>query len=116
MPSFAAGANNEFRCVRVNATSDGANNVIATPGAGKAIRVLGFCLVNATTAGVSTIQDTAGTPAVHASFDLAKNGGVSYAGGQGCPAFQLAANTGLDVSNATGADLTGFITYQVVRS
>lgn len=116
MPSLTAGLNNEVKFARVNATADGANNVIATPGAGKAIRVLGFLLCNATTAGVTTIQDTAGTPGVYASFELLKDTSVTFAGGADCPAFQLAANTGLDVSNASNVDTTGFITYQVVRS
>lgn len=102
----------EVLFARVNATSDGDNTVIAAV-AGKSIRVLGFVL-NLNAAGVSTIQDSASSPVIHASFEFPDGGGVSYSGGIFCPAFELATGTALEINNAAGVDTLGFITYQYV--
>jgi hypothetical protein len=96
-----------LKYARVNATSDGDNTVISAT-AGKQITVIGYAIgVNA--AGVITFQDTANT--VAASFELTDGGGVSFAGSFECPAFELAANTGFEVSTAAGVDALGHVTY-----
>lgn len=105
-------ANKEVKFARVNATADGANELIAAT-TGKSIVVLGYAL-NVNAAGVITLQDDAGTPVVHASFELVDGGGVSYAGSPECPAFKVAAGQALDVSNAAGVDTLGHITYVLV--
>lgn len=95
----------------VNAAADGDNVIIAAV-AGKSIRVLGYALTGASTAGGTiTLQDTAGTPVVHAKLAIANNGGVSYAGGLQAPAFQTAAGTGVEVNNPTGVDTFGHMVY-----
>lgn len=99
----------EVKYARINATADGDNTVIAAV-AGKALRVLGYAL-NVTAAGTISLQDTAGTPVVHAQFALAANGVVSYAGGLQAPAFETASGVGLEVNNPTGVDTLGHISY-----
>jgi hypothetical protein len=98
-----------IKYVRVNATADGDNTVI-TAVTGKKIRVLGYVLV-ANAAGAVTLQDSTGTPVIFAVFDLAANGGVSYAGGIDCPAFETDVGKGVEVSNGAGVDTKGHITY-----
>lgn len=98
-----------FKFVRVNATADGDNTVVAAV-SGKKLRVIGYA-ISATAAGVATFQDTAGTPVVFASFPLAANGGVVYDGGPECPAFETASGAGIEINCATGQDITGHMTY-----
>lgn len=100
----------EIKHTSVNATADGDNAVIAAV-AGKKIRVLGYTLTGAGVAGTATLQDTAGTPVVHGKLSLSTSGGVSYAGGLEAPAFETAAGTGVEVSNSTGLDTLGHMTY-----
>jgi len=103
----------ELKHARINATADGANTVIAAV-AGSSIIVLGYGLtVNA--AGVITFQDSAGSPAVFASFELVDSGGISYAGTIESPAFRVAEGNGFVISNATGVDTLGHITYVLKR-
>jgi hypothetical protein len=102
----------ERKYVRVNATADGANTII-TGTAGKRIRVLGYAL-NVNAAGVITVQDSAGSPAVLASFEFVDGGGVSYGGGDEAPAFEVATGLNLVISNAAGVDTLGHITYTLV--
>lgn len=102
----------EKKFVRVNATADGANTVV-TGVAGKTIFVLGYAL-NVNAAGVITIQDSAGSPAVAASFKFADAGGAAYAGGEDCPAFSVAKGLSLVISNAAGVDTLGHLTYILV--
>ena len=99
----------DVKYVRVNATSDGDNTVVAAV-AGKSIRVLGYVLT-ATAAGLITLQDTAGTPVVHAQLSLATNGTASYAGGLQAPAFETASGTGVEISNPSSVDTVGHLTY-----
>lgn len=101
----------EHKYARVNSTSDGDNTVISGV-AGKRIVVTGYAMV-ANAAGVITVQDSAGTPGVLASFELPDSGGVSYAGGPECPAFELPTGLGLEVSNAAGVDTLGHVTYHL---
>ena len=100
----------EPKFVRVNATTDGDNTVIAAV-TGKTVVVLGYA-INANAAGVVTLQDTANT--VVASFELTDGGGVTYAGGPACPAFKLPKGLGLEISNAAGVDCLGHLTYILV--
>lgn len=94
----------------VNATADGDNLVIAAPGAGLKIRVLGYVLT-VTAAGVVSLQDTVGTPVVHGKFDLAAGENATYSGGMDAPAFELAENVGLEINNPTGVDTLGHMTW-----
>ena len=103
------GAAVTLKFVRVNATSDGDNTVIAAV-VGKKIRVIGYAIV-ASAAGTVTIQDSQGTPVIHASFPLAANGGVSYAGSIDAPAFETAEGFGVEISNGAGVDTLGHMTY-----
>ena len=107
--------NLERKFVRVNATADGDNTVITNSDVDKAIVVFGYAL-NVNAAGVITVQDSAGTPVVHASFELVDGGGVSYAGSSDTPAFVLAKGTNLEISNAAGVDTLGHITYALLGS
>jgi hypothetical protein len=100
---------NGVEFVRVNATADGDNTVI-TGRSNERIVVLGYAL-NVNAAGVITLQDSAGSPAVFASFELVDGGGVSYAGSPECPAFAVTAALNLEVSNAAGVDTLGHITF-----
>jgi hypothetical protein len=75
--------------VRVNATADGDNTIIAgVPG--KKVRVLGYAITIGGGAGIVTFQDTAASPNIFATFSLPANGGVSYSGNHRCPAFETA--------------------------
>ena len=105
--------NLEEKYVRVNATADGANTVITNSDVDKAIVVLSYAL-NVNAAGVITIQDSAGSPAVHASFELVDGGGVAYGGPRA--AFKVAKGLNLVISNAAGVDTLGHLTYALVGS
>lgn len=108
-PVLAADGIAAIRFGSVSATSDGLNTVI--PGVtGRRIRVLGYVLV-VTLAGTIQIEDTGG--AILASFPVAANGGVSYAGGIEAPAFQTDADRGLAIRNPAGVDTLGHITYVI---
>ena len=96
--------------VRVNATADGNNTLIAAVG-GKQLWILSYALV-VSAAGTITLQDDQGTPAIFATFPLAANGGISYAGGREAPAFFVAAGQALVLNNPVGVDTLGHISYQ----
>lgn len=102
----------EIKHARINATADGDNTVIAAT-TGKSIVVVGYAL-SVTVASTVTLQDSAATPVVHASFALPANGTVSYAGDVESPAFKLAAGTAFEVSNAATNDTLGHVTYILV--
>lgn len=111
MPRIDHPGTYEVKHVRINATSDGDNTVIsAVPG--RKIRVLSY-VITATGAGTCLFQST--SDVVAASFSLAAQGGVSYAGGINAPAFETATGTGLEVSCAASQDILGHLTYQEVR-
>lgn len=96
----------------VAATADGDNTLIAAPGANQQIKVLGFVLNNATTAGLSILKSGAsGTE--HARLDLALRDAVPYAGDESVPAFECDKGAALVANNATGVDLLGFLVYTV---
>lgn len=100
-------SSSEFKTASVEATADGENTVIAAPGAGKRIIVLGYAFT-ATAEGTITIKTSSGTKA---KFNVAKQGGVAYAGNLECPAFVLSENKALVVENPAGVDTIGHITY-----
>lgn len=102
----------QIKFVRVNATADGDNTII-TGVSGKKIRVLGYA-ITVTTAGTITLQDSAGTANVFGQFSLAAQGGVSYAGGPMCPAFETIAGNGVEINTQTGQDCLGHLSYQEV--
>jgi hypothetical protein len=100
-----------YKYVRVNATADGDNTVIAAPSAGERIVVLSYAL-NVNAAGVVTLQDSAASPGVYASFEFPDSGGAVYGGP--VPAFELPKSLGFEINNAAGVDTTGHITYALV--
>lgn len=99
-----------IKFARINATADGDNTVIAAV-TGAKIRVIGYAFRVAGTGGTVAMQDTAGTPVVHASFSLADKTGVEYAGGLNAPAFETAAGEGVEINNPLATDTLGHITY-----
>ena len=103
----------ETKQARINATSDGANTVI-TGVAGHTIIVLAYAL-NANAAGVVTLQDSAGSPAIFASFEFVDGGGIAFAGSMDAPAFRIAEGNGFVISNAAGVDCLGHVTYVLKR-
>ena len=98
--------------VRVNATSDGDNTVIAAV-SGKTIVVLGYA-INVNAAGVVTWQSTEASPTIVASYKFVDGGGATYAGSENCPAFSLPKGTGLELNTAVGVDGLGHVTYILV--
>ena len=98
-----------IKFIRVNATTDGDNTIISAV-TGKKIRVLGYALT-VTTAATITIQDTAGSPNIFAQFSLVAQGGVSYAGGLMCPAFESLVGNGIEINVAAGQDCLGHMSY-----
>lgn len=101
--------------VRVNAPTDGDNTLIAAPGAGKAIRVLGFCFTGQTTAGVAIIRSGAART-IHADLSLGTSGGVSFRGSEREPAFICDAGAALVCNNSTGLDVRGMVQYVITNA
>lgn len=112
MPVITHPGTFEVKHIRVNATADGDNEIVAAV-TGKKIRVLAYAL-SVTGAGTISLQNTATTPVVHAQFPLAANGVVSYPGGIQAPAFETATGTGLEINNAALQDTLGHLTYSEV--
>lgn len=102
----------QFRYARINAATDGDNEVIAAV-ADKQIVVLGYAL-NVNAAGTCQFQDTAEEATVFAAFEFVDGGGATYDGGLGCPAFEVGRGLGLEVNVAAGVDATGHLTYVLV--
>lgn len=105
-------AYSEPTTVKVQATADGVNNIVAAVASAK-IRVIAYALTAATTAGLVTIQDTTGTPVVVALLNLAIGMPACFNGDERAFAFETSTGKGLDFSNATGVDVYGHITYVV---
>lgn len=102
---------------RVSATSDGDNTVIAAPGAGKAILVLNFLLRFVGAAGgeaVTIRSGTAGTIHLTEVAAVTPGGRLSFFGDPDVGAFLLDANSALNINNAAGADVLGFLSYRVI--
>lgn len=97
--------------VSVNATANGDNEIIAAV-AGRRVMVLGYMLTGTTT-GTISIQDTAGSPVVHARIRIGTDGaGAAYSGP--VPAFTTASGVGVEISNHTGNDTLGHMTYRLL--
>lgn len=112
-PLDTAGVAVPIKYVRINATASG-DNVILAAVASKKIRVLGYAFT-ASAAVAANFQDTQATPVVHAGpFDLAANGGVSYAGGLDAPAFETGVGFGLEMNLGAVANVRGHLSYQEV--
>src|SRR2546427_1864618 len=94
--------------IRVNATADGDNTVIAAPGAGQRIIVLAILLTGLTTAGVALIRSgAAGT--VHGEVSLGTSGGVGLSGSAREPLFVCDSNAALVVNCSAGLDVKGLV-------
>ena len=107
----ASGQVLDIKHARINATLDGNNTIIAAL-ANTQLFILGYAFA-VTLAGTVTLQDSQGAPVVHASFPLATNGGISYAGEGGAPAFEIAEAFGFVINNPAGVDTLGHVTYVV---
>lgn len=97
----------EVRFAQVNATLDGDNPVL-TGTAGQRLRVVGFML---TTTGTGSIILKGSGGTVYATLNLATGSPASYAGSLESPAFQTAPGEGVVITNPTGVDTLGFLTY-----
>jgi hypothetical protein len=95
----------------ISASASGVNNLIATPGVGKFLRIHAYVIVAANAVNV-TFQDTAAVAATGA-FPLAANCGVC------CPMdthdgyFDLATNVGLDMNLSGAVGVYGHISYTI---
>ena len=96
-----------FKFAAIADTADGDTTLVAAV-AGKKIRVVGFVVTAQTTAGLVSFKDSAATLA---SFSLPSVGGISYSGGPDAPAFETIAGSALTITNGSGVDSYGFITY-----
>jgi hypothetical protein len=107
----------QIQTLRVNATSDGDNTVIAAPGANKRIRVLGYQLrfVGAGLA-VTVKSGAAGTVHLDEVGAAAPGQRLDYTGTVDGQAFNCDPNAALVVNNAAGADTLGHVTYYVTDS
>lgn len=112
MPVIHPANTHEVKFVRVNASSDGDNEVVAAV-AEKRIRVIAYSLT-ADAAGTFKFQDTASSPVVFGEFDVAQNAIVVYAGGNDAPAFETSKGVGLEINAASSQDVTGHLTYQLI--
>lgn len=106
-PIDATGAAVELKFASVNATADGANEVVAAV-TSKKIRVLGYVL---TSDAAQTVIVKSGTTAIARIEVGAAGGGASYAGGLNAPAFQTAAGEALNLTNETDCNTVGHLCY-----
>jgi hypothetical protein len=99
--------------VALAATADGDNTVIAAQGTGKKIRVLGYALnINAP----GTVQWKSNTTALSGAMEFVDGGGLVAPmcdPSIGAFWFETAANEALVITNATGVDSLGHVTYLV---
>lgn len=114
MPATFTGFN--IQRVTVSATNDGDNTVIANPGAGKAILVLGGRL-RAVGAATLVIVKSGAAGSVHADFTAAAaapGAVVQFDSDPDVGAFQTDANSALVINNTAGVDTFGFLAYRIV--
>ncbi|MBS1863019.1 MAG: hypothetical protein JSS68_15060 [Actinobacteria bacterium] len=101
----------EFKFAYVNATTEGGENtIVAAPGEGKSIVVLGYVL-SASAEGAYVLKTSSAT---HAKLNVAKGGGASFAGSFDCPAFKCAANKALVLETPASSKAFGHLTYVTV--
>lgn len=117
MPNTSVGYN--IQRVSVNAAADGDNTVIAAPGAGKAILVVGGRL-RAVGAATLVILRSGAAGTIHADFNAAAAAPATQADlGFSHPdsgVFQVDTNTALVINNTAGVDTFGFISYRIVNA
>lgn len=100
--------------VRVAATADGDNTVVAAPGAGKAILILGYNL-RAIGAGVSILRSGAAGSQIDSVTGVAAPGTrFSAVGDPDIGVGLVDDNTALVINNAVGVDTTGYLVYRVI--
>ena len=100
--------------VRINATADGDNTIVAAPGTKRRLLVHGFCLTGQTTAGTALLRSgAAGT--IHGDFSLGTAGGVNLGGSIKDDAlFACDTNAALVINNSAGLDVRGHVVYSDV--
>lgn len=100
--------------IRVNATADGDNTVIAAPGAGKRLVIVSFQLQITAVAVTLTLRSgAAGT--IHATFSGVAAGvqTFTFRGDRDSPAFICDANTAFNINNGVALDTLGFVVYMI---
>lgn len=99
--------------VRVNATSDGDNTIVAAPGAGKRILVLNYQL-RFVGAGAYTIKSGAGGTTHLEEVGVAAPGTrLTFSGDLESGAFLCDDNAALVVNNVAAGDTLGHLAYLV---
>jgi hypothetical protein len=91
------------------ATQATAAAIASAPGAGLSIRVLSYAVV-----ATAAVTFTFNGPSTAVRFDLAANGGMSFAGSLQGPAFDCAANTAFTWSTGAAVQVGGHVTYTTV--
>ncbi len=115
MPPTLAGYN--IQRITANALNDGDNTVIAAPGVGRAILVLGLRL-RAVGAATLVVVRSGAAGTTHIDFTAAAAAPGTIVGFDSHPdvgAFLLDANSALVINNTAGVDTFGFISYRVVN-
>ena len=106
-----------------DATKAGTRELVAAPGAGLAIKLLGFYAVGSAADGTLKLQDGAGTPvaltgtitldiSVNDRWELPPHGGGSDGGHWGV----CTANKALNIVLSANMDCDGAISYEIVRA
>lgn len=113
MPSSAVGYNVQ-RAI-VNATADGDNTVVAAPGAGKSILILGYNL-RAIGAGIAILKSGAAGSEIDSVTGVAAPGTRMQSGtvDQEVGVGLVASNQALVINNAAGVDTTGYVAYRII--
>jgi len=107
MPSAAKLAKETLRYARINATTEGGENTIVAAVEGRKIIPVGY-VFTPTAEGTVEFKTSSAT---HASFNCAKQGGVSYAGGPESPAFECAEGKALVLVTPAATKVFGHLTY-----
>jgi hypothetical protein len=100
----------EFKFASISATKEGEENTVIAAVTGKSIVVLAYAF-SSTAEGTVVLKTSSGT---HASFNLAKQGGVAFAGDLECPAFKCAEGKALVLETPASTKSLGHITYVLV--
>jgi hypothetical protein len=84
------------------------DNEIVAAVSGKRITVCGYAVIGD---GAVDAKFRSGTTDLTGPFGLAANGGVSYGGNQGSPAFQTAKGAALNLNLSGAVQASGHVTY-----
>ena len=106
-PRVGGGFNLKFVDVDVSLLGD--NSVIAAV-SGKRIVIFGYYLTNVL-AILLKLQGSVTPKPKLASFDLAANGNVSYAGNRDCPAFWSETGHGIELNLSLATGVKGHMAY-----